>query len=170
MTTKSLERRAGSCRPCFAGHRDASRVLAQVPAGNASPQAPATGLGLLGRKSPPQPQQKQSLDYFVGTWNVTWSGRESAFSPGPRTGTVTYTRLGDSNFLEMRGEGKSEGAGAYKESGTLGWHEGQKILALHERLASGVEVLSIGDWTSPISHSLRERAHRASPENLPGRR
>jgi hypothetical protein len=122
--------------------------LAQEPA-NVTPPAPATG-GLLGRKSPPQPQLKQNLDYFIGAWNVTWSGRESLFSPGPRTGTVTFTRLGDSNFLSMRGEGKSDG-GAYKESGTLGWHEGQKIMVLQEQLASGVQVLSIGDWTSPIS-------------------
>ena len=123
----------------------------QVPSGNVSPQAPAAPPGGFLRKSPPQPQQKQSLDYFVGRWNVTWSGRESAFSPGPRTGTVTYTRLGTSNFLEVRGAGKSEAGGAYKEAGTLGWHEGQKILALHERLPGGVELLSIGDWTSPIS-------------------
>ena len=122
--------------------------LAQEPA-NVTPPAPATG-GLLGRKGPPQPQLKQTLDYFIGTWNVTWSGRESPFSPGPRTGTLSFTRLGDSNFLGMRGEGKSD-AGAYKESGTLGWHEGQKIMVLQEQLASGVQVLSIGDWTSPIS-------------------
>jgi len=122
--------------------------LAQEPA-NVTPPAPPTG-GLLGRKSPPQPQLKQTLDYFIGTWSVTWSGRESPFSPGPRTGTLSFTRLGDSNFLSMRGEGKSD-AGAYKESGTLGWHEGQKIMVLQEQLAGGVEVLSIGDWTSPIS-------------------
>ena len=125
--------------------------LAQVPTGNTSPQAPPAPPGGLFRKSPPQPQLKQSLDYFVGRWNVTWSGRESAFSPGPRTGTVTFTRLGNGNFLDVRSEGKSEAGGAYKEVGTLGWHEGQKILALHERLAGGVEVLSIGDWTSPIT-------------------
>jgi hypothetical protein len=137
--------------PVVIGVFAAAPGLAQVPAGNTSPQAPAPPPGGLLRKSPPQPQQKQSLDYFVGRWNVTWSGRESAFSPGPRTGTVTYTRLGTSNFLDVRGEGKFEAAGAYKEAGTLGWHEGQKILALHERLPGGVEMLSLGDWTSPIT-------------------
>lgn len=124
----------------------------QTPAtGNASPQAPAGPVGLLGRKGPPQPQLKQTLDYFVGTWSATWSGRESALSPGPRSGTVTYTKLPNGNFLEIRGEGKSEDGKAYKETGTLGWHEGQKILALQEKSIRGVEVLSIGDWTSPIS-------------------
>ena len=122
----------------------------QVPTGNASPQTPGPPGGLL-RKSPPQPQQKQAIDYFVGEWNVTWSGRESAFSLGPRTGTLSYTRMGDSNFLEIRGEGKTEAGAAYKESGIIGWNEAQKTLALHERLTTGVEVLSIGDWTSPIT-------------------
>ena len=125
-------------------------LAAQVPAGNTSPTVPTGTTNPIGRKSPPQPQQKQSLDYFVGTWNVTWSGRESAFSPGPRTGTLTFERIGSSNFLSLRGEGKSD-AGAYKESGTLGWHEGQKIMVLREQLVGGVDVLSIGDWTSPIS-------------------
>ena len=133
------------------------RGLAQTPATqNASPPAPTSGnatpgqsgpTGILGRKGPPQP----SLDYFVGTWGVVWGGRESALSPGPRSGTVTYTRLPNSNFLEIRGEGKVEGGGAYKEVGTIGWHEGQKIVALHEKSGMGVDVLSIGDWTSPIS-------------------
>ena len=118
---------------------------------NTTPVAPPTATtNPLGRKSPPQPQQKQSLDYFVGTWNVTWSGRESPFSAGPRTGTMTFERIGTSNFLSMRGEGKSD-AGAYKETGTLGWHEGQKIVVLREQLATGADVLSIGDWTSPIA-------------------
>jgi hypothetical protein len=150
--------------------------LAQAPAGNASPQAPTSNtspqaptasLGALLRKSPPQPQLKQSLDYFVGRWDVTWSGRESALSLGPRTGTVTYTRLGGSAIVAVGGEGKTEDGRAYKETGTLGWHEGQKILALTERLASGIDVLSIGDWTSPITIRF-ESAPIAGTGSQPG--
>lgn len=128
----------------------ATNTSPQAPVGNATPAAPATG-GSPFRKSPPQPTQKQSLDYFVGTWTATWSGRESAFAPGPRTGTVTYSRMSDSPFLQMRGEGTVEGGGKYTESGTLGWHEETKILALHERTAGGTEIFGVGDWTSPIS-------------------
>jgi hypothetical protein len=138
---------------------------AQQPA-NTTPSVPTGSTNPLGRKSPPQPQLKQSLDYFVGTWNVTWSGRESPFSPGPRTGTMTFERMGSSNFLSLRGEGKSD-AGAYKESGTLGWHEGQKIMVLREQLATGADVLSIGDWTSPISIRF-ESAPVAGPGPKPG--
>jgi hypothetical protein len=116
---------------------------------NASPAQP--GGGLLGRPSPPQPLQKQGVDYFVGSWNFRWTGRESPLTAGPRTGMVTFTRLGDSPFLEVKTEGTSDAAGTYKETGTLGWQETQKVLALHERFAGNVEMLSVGDWSSPIA-------------------
>jgi hypothetical protein len=121
----------------------------QQPTNETAPR-PATG-GLLGRPSPPQPVQKQAIEYFIGTWTFTWTGRESGITPGPRTGTVTYTRLGDSPFLEFVTEGKSEGTGAFKESGTLGWNAAQKVMAMHERLIGNVEMLSVGDWSSPIA-------------------
>jgi hypothetical protein len=112
---------------------------------------PAPGQGpLLGRPSPPQPQQRQGLDYFAGAWKFTWTGRESPITPGPRTGTVTFTRIGDSTFLEMHVEGSADGRGVYKESGVLGWNEDRKVLAVRERLANGTDILSVGDWTSPI--------------------
>jgi hypothetical protein len=116
---------------------------------NASPARP--GGTLLGRPSPPQPMQRQALEYFTGVWTFSWTGRESPFSPGPRKGTVTYVAMGTAPFLEFRTEGAAEGTGAYKETGTLAWHAGQKVLAVHERLAGGLELMSIGDWTSPIS-------------------
>ena len=142
----------------------------QAPAGNVSPQTPSGPTGILGRKGPPQPQLKQSLEYFVGTWGVVWGGREGALSPGPRNGTVTYTRLPNSNFLEIRGDGKVEGGGAYKEVGTIGWHEGQKIIALHEKSSAGVDVLSIGDWTSPISIRFESAPIRVKSETFLVRR
>lgn len=146
-------------------------AMAQTPAGNASPAAPSGNAspqapgGFL-RKSPPQPQQKQSLDYFAGQWTATWSGRESAFSPGPRTGTMTFTRLGASNFLAVRSEGKTEAGDAYAHEGTLGWHEAQKILALSERFPNGMHLLSVGDWTSPISIRF-ESAPVTAPRGAP---
>lgn len=123
-------------------------AVQQAPT-NTTPARP--GGTLLGRPSPPQPLQRQGLDYFTGTWSFTWTGRESPLTPGPRTGTVTYAALGAAPFLEFRVEGTADGSGAYNESGTLGWHAGQKILAVHERLTGGLDVLSIGDWTSPIA-------------------
>ena len=114
--------------------------------------APQRGGGrLLGRPSPPQPQQQQGVEYFGGSWRFTWTGRESPITAGPRSGTVSFTRIGDSNFLEVRAEGSSDGGGVYKESGVIGWYPDKKILAYNERLAAGVEILSLGDWSSPIA-------------------
>ncbi len=142
-------------------------LFAQQPPGNASPPQP--GRALLGRPSPPQPIQSQGLGYFAGSWTFSWTGRESPITPGPRIGTATYARLGETPFLELRTEGKSD-AGAYKEAGTLGWHEGQKILALHERLTGGIELLSVGDWTSPISIRFESAPMRVQGQTLRLRR
>ena len=106
--------------------------------------------GFLGRPSPPQPQQRQGLDYFTGSWKFSWIGRESAITPGPRTGTVTFTRASNPNSLEMRVEGSSEAAGPYKESGVVTWNEEKKMLTMREHLASGADLASVGDWSSPI--------------------
>jgi hypothetical protein len=106
--------------------------------------------GFLGRPSPPQPQQHQGLDYFAGTWKFTWIGRESAITPGPRSGTLTFTRTSDPTALDMRVEGSSEASGAYKESGTVTWNEATKTLAMREHLAGGADLVSNGDWSSPI--------------------
>jgi len=123
----------------------------QQPAAQGA-QPPQRGRGLLGRPSPPQPQQQQGLDYFIGSWRFTWTGRESPLTSGPRTGTTTFTRIGDSSFLEIRTEGTSDsGGGAYRESGVAAWSDARKALAVQETVAGNVAMLSLGDWSSPIS-------------------
>lgn len=143
-------------------------LRAQQPPQNASPSQP-TG-GILGRPSPPQPVQKQGVEYFAGTWNFTWTGRESAFTPGPRTGSVTFSRLGDTPFLEFRTRGTADGVGAYEESGVLGWQDKGKVVALHERLWSHVEMLSVGDWSSPISIRFESAPVRVKEQTVRLRR
>ena len=106
--------------------------------------------GFLGRPSPPQPQQHQGLDYFVGSWKFSWVGRESVITPGPRTGTLTFTRGSNPNALDMQVEGSSEASGPYKESGVATWDEAKKTLTTRERLASNANVNCVGDWNSPI--------------------
>jgi hypothetical protein len=92
----------------------------------------------------------------VGTWSFTWTGRESALTAGPRTGTATYTRVGTSSVVEARIEGKSEAAGAYQETATLTWQEAQKAVTLQERLSmgGGITLVSTGDWSTPIAIHL----------------
>ena len=82
----------------------------------AAPQAP-------GRKrvSPPQPQQAQGLDYLAGAWRMTWTGRESAVSNGPRSGMVRFTVKAGSDTLDIRVEGQSEAGEPFRESGTAQW-------------------------------------------------
>lgn len=111
---------------------------------------PAQPAGRGQRVSPPQPQQQQSADYFVGAWTFTWIGRESPVSAGPRAGTLTYVRKGTASVLELRAEGKVDGGAAYTETGTAEWNAEKKTMTWAERLSTGVELRSIGDWSSPI--------------------
>lgn len=110
----------------------------------------ATAQGLLGRPSPPQPQQKQGLHYFAGSWKFSWAGRESAITAGARTGTITFSTP-TAAVMQMETKGTVDGGSAYQESGTLEWDETKKALTIRERIAAGVDVESIGDWTSPIA-------------------
>jgi hypothetical protein len=98
----------------------------------------------------PQPQQKQSLDYFVGQWAFKWVGRESALGPGGRReGMTTFKLAPGGKTLESHTDGKSE-EGNYQESAVIGFDETTKVLSFSERRRD-IQVASKGDWTSPIS-------------------
>ncbi len=102
------------------------------------------------RVSVAQPQQKQSIDYFVGQWSFKFVGRESAFGPAPREGLVTFTKRADGKSVEGTTEGTHDG-GAFKETSVISFDDATKMLTLSEKLAGGVQLNSQGDWTSPIS-------------------
>ncbi len=98
----------------------------------------------------PQPQQKQSLDYFVGQWTFKWVGRESALGAGGRReGMTTFKLAPGGKTLESHTDGKSE-EGSYQESALIGFDEATKMLSFSERLRN-LQITSKGDWTSPIS-------------------
>lgn len=125
------------------------------PAGTVQTPPPggtvATGPG-RGRPTPPQPQQKQGVEYFAGVWDFTWTGRESPITAGPRAGTITFTRRGTSNTLDVRSEGKvEEGGAAFKESGSAEWNEADKTLTIKETLANGTTLTGVGNWSSPLA-------------------
>ena len=102
------------------------------------------------RREVPQPQQKQSISYFVGEWSFSWIGRESALGPAPREGTATFTLRPDGKSLDVRTVVKSDNT-AFNESALITWDEETKTLTFSERLAGGIQVQSKGDWRSPIS-------------------
>jgi hypothetical protein len=110
--------------------------------------------GLLGRPSPPQPQQKQGLEYFAGTWNFTYSGRESLLTSGQRSGVVTYALSGST--LTMTLKGTVDGGGSYEETGTATWDAEKKQLHFREQIG-GVTLASTGDWSSPIAISVESQ-------------
>ncbi len=112
--------------------------------------AGAPGGGQRARTGVPQPQQKQGLEYFVGTWGFKWTGRESALGPSLREGTITFTLSSDGKSLQGATTGKTD-TGNYRESATVTFDEATKMLTFRERLMSGVELVSQGDWRSPIS-------------------
>jgi hypothetical protein len=98
----------------------------------------------------PQPQQKQSIDYFVGQWGFKYVGRESALWPAPREGVLTFTKLPDGKSVEGVIVGKHD-SGAYRETNAMSFDETTKMLTFTEKLSSGAVLNSKGDWTSPIS-------------------
>jgi|HubBroStandDraft_6_1064221.scaffolds.fasta_scaffold309656_2 hypothetical protein len=115
------------------------------------PNVPTTvSTNLPGHPSPPQPRQQQGLEYLVGTWNFSWIGRESPITAGPRSGTASFTRIGESNFMRLEVQGNVDGGGAFKENGVLAWNPDKMLLAFYEKTATGAEMLSVGDWSSPL--------------------
>ena len=103
------------------------------------------------RPGVPQPQQKQSPQYFAGRWTFNWLARESPLGPsGPVDGTVTCTLGPDQKTLQCQTEGKSETGNTHGTS-TITFDETSKMATYVERLPNGVEIRSTGDWSSPIS-------------------
>lgn len=141
---------------------------APAAAAAARPQA-AGGGQQRQRNDVPQPQQKQSLDYFVGAWNFRYMGRESALGPAPREGVITFTKTADGKALNAVIEGKTD-AGTYKESATVTLDDATKMMTFSEKLASGAKLNSKADWSSPISIRFTVDPVKVKGESLQLRR
>ncbi|MEO6725812.1 MAG: hypothetical protein ABIP14_11010 [Blastocatellia bacterium] len=127
---------------------DLKRDSGATPAADASSTA---GASARPARSPSnQPQQKQSIDYFVGKWNFSVVGRESALAPSPRQGVVTFTKRADGKSVEGVVEGTADGK-PYRETMTISFDEASKMLTITEKLASGAQLTGRGDWSSPIA-------------------
>ncbi|MGH9385554.1 MAG: hypothetical protein ACRD2N_14830 [Vicinamibacterales bacterium] len=101
-----------------------------------------------------QPQIEQRIDYFVGRWTFEYLGAEyPPLSSGGRTGTVTFTRTGTSNFVAGRLDGELLGK-PYQEQLSIGFDPETHMLTVHERRSDGVELVSLGNWRSPIGISF----------------
>jgi len=103
------------------------------------------------RRNVPQPQIEQSLSYFIGHWEFSYTGGEyPPLSHGTRTGQVTFTQRHDTPFLDGSVSGNIFGD-SYEERVVIGYDEQSEFLAFKETLSSGTELLSIADWSSPIA-------------------
>ena len=126
---------------------------------------PAQPTGRKPRVSPPQPQQQQTDEYFVGAWTFTWIGRESPVSAGPRAGTLTYVRKSP-GVLELRAEGKIDGGAAFTETGSAAWNAERKTMTWVERVSTGLELRSVGDWSSPIGIRAESEPVKAGSQTV----
>jgi hypothetical protein len=154
--------------------RAGASAAAPAPQANNPPARPAAPAGQqaggAGARpgSPPQPMQKQSADYFVGTWTSKVTGRESALGMAPRTGTITFTKSANGT-LTGKGASAYDG-GKLDEDISISFDEATKMLAMTERRSNGVVIKSTGDWTSPISIRFTVEPIKAGKQTLSLRR
>ena len=98
-----------------------------------------------------QPHVEQRIDYFVGRWKYEYLGAEyPPLSPGGRSGTMTFTRTGTSNFATGRLDGELLGK-PYQEQLSIGLDPDTNMLAFVEKRPDGVELVSVASWRSPIA-------------------
>ncbi len=103
------------------------------------------------RRTVVQPQVGRTSDYFVGRWQFDYLGAEyPPLSAGTRSGTVSFARIGASSFV--RGQVAGDLAGQpYGESIALGYDDRTDAVVFVERRADGTELVSLGDWSSPLA-------------------
>ena len=141
-------------------------IAVTIPASTAIAQDPPPQPAARGQRvSPPQPQQQQTDEYFVGAWTFTWIGRESPVSAGPRSGTLTYARKSPGT-LDLRAEGKIDSGAAFTETGSAVWNADKKTIIWVERLSTGLELRSAGDWSSPIGIRAESEPVKAGSQTV----
>jgi hypothetical protein len=103
------------------------------------------------RESPPQHQVERTIDYFAGRWRLEYIGGEfPPLSGGGRTGTIAFSRLGTSNFVAGQLDGELAGK-PYRETQTIGFDPDSHALVIVERRADSTELVSLGNWRSPLA-------------------
>ena len=122
------------------------------------------------RRDVPQPQVEQRIGYFLGEWELDYTGGEfPPLSIGTRSARIVFTEQGDAPFVtgEVTGDVWGE---SYEESIVIGWDAQTNMLVLHEKLSTGVELLSVGYWQSPIAINLITNPVRADGRTYQRRR
>ena len=98
-----------------------------------------------------QPHVEQRVDYFVGRWTFEYLGAEyPPLSAGGRSGTMTFTKTGASNFVTGQLDGELLGK-PYREQLSIEFDPETNMLAVVEKRPGGVELVSVASWRSPIA-------------------
>jgi hypothetical protein len=98
-----------------------------------------------------QRQVDQQVSYFVGTWAFDYVGGEfPPLSIGNRKGELTIARIGTSSFASGTLKGDSFGT-AFEERVLIGVEPESDMLVMTERRGEGLELVSLGNWKSPLA-------------------
>ncbi len=97
-----------------------------------------------------QPQVEQRISYFAGEWTFEYTGGEfPPLSIGTRHGTVSFSPVPHGPFVRGRVTGDVFGV-RYEDVLTIGFDEDTQTVLWQEQLSSGHQLVSLGNWTSPI--------------------
>lgn len=97
-----------------------------------------------------QPQIEQRIEYFSGEWAFEYTGGEfPPLSVGTRTGVVRFSQQTDAPFVQGEVTGDIFGD-RYEESWVIGFDDATQSVVWREQLSNGHELLSLGNWESPI--------------------
>ena len=97
-----------------------------------------------------QPQVEQRISYFSGEWTFEYTGGEfPPLSIGTRSGTVRFSRVPHGPFVQAQVTGEVFGE-PYEEAWTIGFDEHTRTVLWQEELSTGDQLVSLGNWTSPI--------------------
>ncbi len=97
-----------------------------------------------------QPAVEQRAAYFVGRWTFEYLGGEfPPLSPGSRAGTATFSSTSPhavTGAIDGTVDGKP-----YREQWSMTFDPATQMLAVIERRAGGIELLSVANWQTPLA-------------------
>lgn len=103
------------------------------------------------RQDVAQKQVEQRAAYFTGRWTFEYLGGEfPPLSNGERTGSITFSPPTASQFVSGTLAGETLGK-PFRETVTIGVSPETKAVVYQERRSDGVELISLGNWTSPLA-------------------
>jgi hypothetical protein len=105
-----------------------------------------------------QPVVEQRASYFVGRWTFEYlGGAFPPLSPGSRTGTATFTSTGAEaveGVIDGSADDPSTPLGAskpHREQWSMTFDPETQMMAVVERRAAGIELLSVANWQTPLA-------------------